>query len=303
MSTEPGSAAAAMALRFVEKTFGTNHSIANEARHELHRIQALEKTPDKPMHEAIGDVAFKLDKLTTKMEHQRDLMAQAVSTHHQAGERVSELAANIQGTQTDISQAQAERHNLLAACHLSTKQNMRISSGPDALEHFLQGAGGLVDPHIINTLRQHIAAIDVRMQNTTRPPQLFKMASSGHSDSRSQSSGRSTPRSEPASDSLSETSDHTPSLEGNLTHKVKRTAIHLQMALSAQQEAKEQHHHAQTTDQPVAEHNLALLLAKQKLTEADQRVLATTEANTAAKLAVLHHTAETGSGRPPIPPA
>jgi hypothetical protein len=75
------------------------------------------------------------------------------------------------------------------------------------------------------------------------------------------------------------------------------------MAQSAQQEAKEQYHHAQqTTDKPVADQTRASLLAQQKLTEADQRVLASTEANTAAKLAVLHYTAETGSGRPPIPP-
>jgi hypothetical protein len=62
---EPDSATAAKALRFVEKTFGSQHPIAKDARRELHRIQALEHiTPEKPLHEAIGEVAYKLDLLT-----------------------------------------------------------------------------------------------------------------------------------------------------------------------------------------------------------------------------------------------
>jgi hypothetical protein len=155
------------------------------------------------MHEAIGDVAYRLDKLSKKLEHQRDLMAQATSLYHQAGERVTELAANIEGTQTNISKAHAERHNLLAACHLSIRKTPYTNSGPDALERFLEGAGGLVDPHIIIKLRQHISAIDARMQITSTP-QVFQMAGSSHSASRSHDSGSSTPRSDIASDSLSD---------------------------------------------------------------------------------------------------
>jgi hypothetical protein len=141
----------------VENIFGANHFLSTDARRELLRIQAQEQAsiPEIPMHEAIGDVAFRLDKLTKKLEHQKNLMAQATLLHHQAGERVTELASNMEGTQTDISHAQAERHNLLAACYLSNRKTpCTTSTGPAALEHFFEGAGCLADPGIIDRLRE-----------------------------------------------------------------------------------------------------------------------------------------------------
>jgi hypothetical protein len=291
----------------VEKTFGINHPIAIDARQELLRIQALEKSsiPEKPMHEAIGDVAFRLDKLSKKLEHQRNLMAQASFLHHQAGERVTELASNIEGTQSDISNAQAERHNLLAACHLSTKKMPRTSSGPDALEHFLEGAGGLVDPGIIIKLREQISAIDTRMQGTPKPTtQVFQMAGSSHSGSGSDRSGTSTPRSDRGSNSPSASPPNlATSPKGNLTSEVNRTSIHLQMARSSQIAAKKAYLDTQQSTSEVYndQHYKTTQRTSQETEDADRRLHSATVAHAAAKLALTQYTTETGSGRTPIP--
>jgi hypothetical protein len=138
-SSEPDSATAAKALRVVEEIFGTEHFLTKNGHQELLRIQALEEAniPEVPIHVAIGDVAFRLDKLTRKLERQAALMVHATHQHHQAEERISELASNMAGTETEIRHTQAERHNLLAACHLSNNKLPDTGNiGSIALEHF-----------------------------------------------------------------------------------------------------------------------------------------------------------------------
>jgi hypothetical protein len=91
-----------------KKSFGAAYLLTKNAHRELLRIQAFEEAsiPVIPMHVVIGDVELRPDKLTKKLESQKALMAQATSQYHQAEERVTELASNMAGTQTDISHAQ-----------------------------------------------------------------------------------------------------------------------------------------------------------------------------------------------------
>lgn len=155
---EPDSASAAKALRFVEHTFGHEHFVC---------IRALEKAraPEVPIHIAMGKVASRLDKLAKKLANQSSLMVQATQQHQQAEERMSELAANMAGTETDIRAMEAERDSLLANCKEATG-----STGTKALNQFLEGADGLVDPAIITRLRDEMAAISSRVQAGAAQP-------------------------------------------------------------------------------------------------------------------------------------
>jgi hypothetical protein len=168
---EPNSVSAARAMRILEQTYGTNHALTIDAYQEVLRIQVIEDAAAAvvtPFHVTIGRLSRSLSDLEAKRCTQGKVIQQAKDGLTKAETRLAECTSVASEIDPQIGNIEAERDQILANMVPAGKRLLGTNeAGVAALDLFFQGASGVIEASILQTLRSQIASIAQQVHNST----------------------------------------------------------------------------------------------------------------------------------------